>query len=311
MNAIEVNDLRKVYRTAAGNLAALDGVSFSVPEGRIQGLLGPNGAGKTTLVKVLSTLTAPTGGRAAVLGKDVVREPLEARRRMAVVLQQAASETMLTVQDNLLIYAFLHGMSRRDALARIRGVVDEFELGDKLNETVQDLSIGTKRRIQVAKVFMLDAPVIVLDEATTGMDPLMKRRVMDRLRAEAKKGRTILLTTQVLSEAEQLCDSILIIHRGGALASGTLRDLRRLSERLFRVSLSFRDDAAPAMEKLNELHPEETKTDGRGVELLLRGEESSLLEKLAEISKVHPITQFEVRGPDLEEIFVALLAEKK
>src|SRR5947208_8500044 len=108
-------------------------------------------------------------------------------------------------------------------------IVDEFDLRDKLGETVQELSLGTKRRIQVAKIFMLDSPLIILDEATTGMDPLMKWRVLDKLRAEARNGRTILLTTQVLSEAEELCETVMILNRGRAMASGTLQELRKLS----------------------------------------------------------------------------------
>jgi ABC-2 type transport system ATP-binding protein len=108
----------------------------------------------------------------------------------------------------------------------MRALAEEFEFEDRLRETVQELSLGTKRRIQVAKIFMLDAPVIILDEATTGMDPIMKRRVMDRLRTEARNGRTILLTTQVLGEAEELCENIMIIDQGRAMASGTLPELR-------------------------------------------------------------------------------------
>jgi len=239
-NAIEVENLRKVYRSKTTDpVRALDGVSFQVSQGSVFGLLGPNGAGKSTLVKILTTIIAPTSGRANVLGCDVAHDPLEIRRRIAVVLQQTAVDSLLSVRDNLLIYGYLHGVSRREARRRMQTVVEEFDLGDKLGETVYDLSIGTKRRVQVAKIFMVDAPVIFMDEATTGMDPFMKRRVMDRIRAEARNGRTVLLTTQVLSEAEQLCDKILIIDHGRTLASGTLEDLRRLSEQMFRVNLSF------------------------------------------------------------------------
>ncbi len=174
-----------------------------------------------------------------MLGFDVARQPLEARRQMAVVLQQTAAENLLTVRDNLLIYAYLHGVARSIAEKRMKAVVEEFELGGRLRDTVQELSIGTKRRIQVAKIFMLDLPIIILDEATTGMDPLMKRRVMDRLRAEARSGRTILLTTQVLSEAEELCETIMIINQGRTMASGTLQELRKRAAHMFRVSLSF------------------------------------------------------------------------
>lgn len=312
ISAIEVEDLRKIYRTSSGEwVRALDGVSFQVPQGRIYGLLGPNGAGKSTLVKILSTITPLTSGRAAVLGFDVAHQPLATRQQLAVVLQQTATENLLTVRDNLLIYAYLHGMKSREAQQRLQSVAEEFELGEQLRATVQELSLGTKRRIQVAKIFMLDAPVIILDEATTGMDPLMKRRVMDRLRAEAHNGRTILLTTQVLSEAEELCESIMILDRGRSMASGTLRELRKLSTHMFRVNLSFADTNGDLVGRLEALKPVELQVDGNSVEMVFHGEEASLLGKLADISRDTPILQFEVRGPTLEEIFITLMKETR
>lgn len=309
MNAIEVENLRKVYRSKSGENVALDGVSFRVPQGTIFGLLGPNGAGKTTTVKILTTITPPSGGRATIMGCDVATSPVEARKRIAVVLQQTAVDGLLTVRDNLLIYARLHHVSNRDAWKRMESVVEEFDLGDQLGQTVYDLSIGTKRRVQVAKIFMVDSPVIFMDEATTGMDPFMKRRVMDRIVAESRKGRTVLMTTQVLSEAEQLCDSILIIDRGRILASGTLEDLRRLSEQMFRVSLTFATVDDPLTERLRALAPVEFKLTGKNVEMLFRGTEASLLQELADIARTVPITQFEIHGADLEEIFMALVKE--
>ncbi len=172
---------------------------------------------------------------------------------------------------------------------------------------MQDLSIGTKRRIQVAKIFLLDSPLIILDEATTGMGPLMKRRVIERIRAEARKGRTVLLTTHVLSEAEELCDEIMIIDRGRMLASGTLAELRKLSQQTFHVTLTFAE--RDGVERLRALDPLELKVDGRQAEMLFRGDEAGLLAGLAEISRATPIQQFEVRGPNLEEIFVALVED--
>jgi ABC-2 type transport system ATP-binding protein len=158
---------------------------------------------------------------------------------------------------------------------------------------------------------MLDAPVIILDEATTGMDPLMKRRVMDRLRAEARQGRTILLTTQVLSEAEELCESIMILDRGRSMASGTLRELRKLSTNLFRVNLTFADTNGDLVSKLEALEPIQLQVDGNTVEMVFQGEEASLLGRLADISRDTPILQFEVRGPTLEEIFITLMKETR
>lgn len=310
--AIEVGELRKIYRSRRDDpVRALDGVSFQVPQGKIYGLLGPNGAGKSTLVKILSTITPLSSGRASVMGFDVSRRSLAARQQLAVVLQQTATENLLTVKDNLLIYAYLHGVKTHEAQQRMSAVAEEFEFGDQLRETVQELSLGTKRRIQVAKIFMLNAPVIILDEATTGMDPIMKRRVMDRLRNEAHNGRTILLTTQVLGEAEELCENIMIIDKGKMMASGTLRDLRSLSSQLFRVFLSFGETNGDLVDRLKALEPEKMQVEGNAVEMVFRGEEASLLDKLAQISRETPILQFEVRGPSLEEIFIALMEHKR
>lgn len=311
-NAIDVEELRKSYpsKTSAA-VKALDGVSFHVPQGHIYGLLGPNGAGKSTTVKILGTLAAPTAGTVRIFGFDVAKQSLEARRRIAVVLQQTASEGLLTIEDNLLIYAYMHGLSRRDARQRMKQVAEEFEIADKLTSTVQELSMGTKRRIQVAKIFMLDTPLIILDEATTGMDPMMKRRVMDKLRAETCKGRTILLTTQVLSEAEELCQTIMILNQGRTMASGTLQELRKRSAKMFRVSVSFAETNADLSAMLSSLEPSELSVNGRTAEMLLRAEESTFLAKLADVSRRVPIQSFEVRGPSLEEIFIDLVQEAR
>jgi ABC-2 type transport system ATP-binding protein len=311
MNVIKVDDIQKVYRgRPSAAVHAVDGVSFSVfSQGQIYGLLGPNGAGKSTLVKILTTITPPTSGRAFVCGSDVVSQALDVRKHIAVVLQQTAVETLLTVEDNLRIYGYFHGLGPREVRKRMDSVLEEFELHDKAWQTVQDLSLGTKRRVQVAKIFMVDSPVIFLDEGTTGMDPLMRRRVLDRIRLEARKGRTVLLTTQLLSEAEELCDQIMIIHRGKTLAAGSLQDLRRLSTQMFRVSLTFASEYG-FQEQLKSLNPAELRVEGERVELLFKGEETFLLDRLAAISRLVPIRHFEVRGAGLEDIFVELVGAK-
>ena len=311
MTTITVEDVRKVYSGGASQpVHAVDGVSFEVTRGEIFGLLGPNGAGKTTLVKILTTITAPTSGHATICGFDVVRQALDVRRQIAVVLQQTAVETLLTVEDNLRIYAYLHGVHPSDVRKRMDAVLDEFDLREKARETVQDLSLGTKRRVQVAKVFMVDSPVIFLDESTTGMDPLMRRRVLDRIRREARNGRTVLLTTQVLSEAEELCDRIMILHRGKRLAAGNLQELRRLSTQMFRVSLTF----APGHDvraRLQSLNPVELRAEDEHVELLYKGEKARLLGTLADLSRLVPVRHFEVRGAGLEDIFVDLVGKQE
>src|SRR5687767_8973101 len=132
--AIEVHELRKSYRSKSGDsVKALDGVSFQVPQGRIHGLLGPNGAGKSTLVKILSTITPPSSGHAAIMGFDVFGQSLAARKQLAVVLQQTATENLLTVRDNLLVYAYLHQVKPAVAQQRMKTVAEEFELGGMLH----------------------------------------------------------------------------------------------------------------------------------------------------------------------------------
>lgn len=310
MHAITVQDLRKTYRAGSAEpVHAVDGVSFDVPSGQIFGLLGPNGAGKTTLVKMLTTITTPTSGSARIMGYDVVRQALDVRRQIAVVLQQTAVDNLLSVEDNLRIYAYLHGMAAGEVRKRMEIILDEFDLREHGRDTVQDLSLGTKRRVQVAKIFMVDSPVIFLDESTTGMDPMMRRRVLDRIRREARNGRAVLLTTQVLSEAEELCDRIMIIRHGKTLAAGTLQELRRLSTELFRVSFTIAGghDLAP---QLQVLRPVDLRIDGERVELLFKGEETRLLARLADLAAVAPLRHFEVRGAGLEDIFVELIGDK-
>src|SRR5262245_60209876 len=240
--AISVNGLTKVYtrrrlpwRRAGTPVRAVDGLSFAVRRGAIFGLLGPNGAGKTTTLKILTTLARPTGGEAEVLGFDVLRQPLEVRRRISAVIQETAVELFLTVRDNLLTFARFHGIAAREAERRAAGVIERFQLGAERERKVQDLSGGYRRRVQVAKVFMVDTAVVFLDEFSTGMDPILKRSVMDQLREAAANGRTIILTTQVLSEAEELCDDILIVNRGKQVARGDLHALKLLSEGVYEV----------------------------------------------------------------------------
>jgi ABC-type multidrug transport system ATPase subunit len=229
-DAIEVNGLRKVFhRRSAAAVTALDGLSFTVPPGHIFGLLGPNGAGKTTTLRILTTLIRPTGGSARVAGIDVVHDPLGVRHRIVVVTQESAAEIFLSVRDNLLTFARFHGLKGPALRARVEEVMEKFALTTEANRKAMDLSGGFRRRIQVAKALLVDTPVVFLDEFSTGMDPILKRSVMALLREEARRGRTIVLTTQILSEAEALCDDVLIINNGREIARGDVARIKALS----------------------------------------------------------------------------------
>lgn len=313
VNAIEVSNVSKIYGERSSKpVRALDGLSLQVAKGELMGLLGPNGAGKSTLIKILSTLTEPTSGTAQVNGFDVVGDQLATRRSIAVVLQTSSADLFLSVWDNFVSYGLFQGLSFAEARRKAAEAVETFDLAEYVKTKCQDLSGGYKRRVQTAKAFLADTPILFLDEATTGMDAVIKRRVVDLIRSQTRAGRTILLTTQVLSEAEELCETIMILDRGRTMAQGTLAELRRRSAQMFRVSLSFGSEPDGALrERLERLTPLELNVDGRSVEMVVRGEESSLLAELAEISRALPIQQFQVRGPTLEEIFVNLVKDAR
>ena len=238
--AIAIRSLRKVYRPrSASPVVALDDLSLEVKRGEILGLLGPNGAGKSTLIKILSTLARPTSGDALVNGTNVIEQPLRVRGSIAVVLQKAASDIYLSVWENLVSYGLFHGLGLRDSRQRTQETIEMFGLEDYVHEKCQDLSGGYQRRVQVAKTFMTSTPILFLDEATTGMDPVIRRRFLDLIRQQAREGRTIFLATQILSEAEELCDRIAIINEGQLKALGDLPSLKAMVREVYEATVTF------------------------------------------------------------------------
>jgi ABC-2 type transport system ATP-binding protein len=286
----------------------VDGLTFSIPKGQIFGLLGPNGAGKSTTLRILTTLIRPTSGRAIVSGQDVVREPLAVRRRISVVVQESAAELFLSVRDNLATFARFHGLSGPELRRRVDHALDLFGLTAEASRKAMDLSGGFRRRVQVAKAFVVDTPVLFLDEFSTGMDPLLKRSVMTLLREEAQRGRTIVLTTQILSEAEELCDDILIINRGRQVARGDLHALKMLSHGVHEVSMTFERATPPGIEaalrRRGALRVNVTPT---AVEFALKGPEVSVLALVTELSQAAPLVRLEIAGASLEDIFIELM----
>jgi len=288
----------------------VDGMSFRVARGAIFGLLGPNGAGKTTILKVLNTLGRPTSGQARVLGHDVVAQPLEVRRRISVVLQETAVEQFLSVRDNLLSFARFHGLDVALARRRAAEVMERFLLTPEAERKVMDLSGGYRRRVQVAKVFMVSTPVLFLDEFSTGMDPILKRAIMGYLREEAQQGRTIVLTTQVLSEAEELCDDILIMNKGRQVARGDLHALKLLSEGVYEISMTF-DRLPEGIEaQIAQLAPLRAEISQNTIEVALKAEEARVLELVTQLATNRRLLRLEVSGASLEDIFVELTQGK-
>jgi len=308
--AIRVRHLVKLYtRRGQPEVRALDGLSFDVARGSIFGLLGPNGAGKTTLLKILSTLARPTSGSATVLGYDVVGSPLDVRRHISVVIQETAVELFLTVRDNLTTFARFHGLRDADIRSRSERVLEDFGLTSESHRKVQDLSGGFRRRVQVAKIFMVETPVVFLDEFSTGMDPILKRSVMEKLRGEISKGRTIVLTTQILSEAEELCDDILILNHGRQAARGDLHTLKLLSKGVYDVTVTFDKLPDGIEQELAARRPIRLSISQNTVEATLKEDDGGILAVVAALAARGRVLRLEVGGASLEDIFVELTGE--
>src|SRR5215213_6205316 len=284
-DSIAVHDLVKTFkRRGHADVRAVDGLTFTVRRGSIFGLLGPNGAGKTTTLKMLTTLLRPTSGSLTVEGFDPVKDPLEVRRRISVVIQESAADFFLSVNDNFGTFGRFHGLSVDAIRTRTEDVLDQFELRSEANRKVMDLSGGYKRRVQVAKVFMVDTPVVFLDEFSTGMDPILKRSVMDKLRRETARGRTIVLTTQILGEAEELCDDILIMNRGRQAARGDLHTLKLLSRGVYDVAVTFDRLPAGIEEELAARHPIRLSVTQNTVEATLKEDDGGILAVVAALA---------------------------
>jgi ABC-2 type transport system ATP-binding protein len=305
--AIRVRNLVKLYtRRGQPTVRAIDGLTFDVARGAIFGLLGPNGAGKTTLLRVLSTLARPTAGTASVLGHDVVAAPLDVRKRISVVIQESAAELFLSVRDNLGTFARFHGLGGPEIQARAGRVLEDFGLAPEAHRKVMDLSGGFRRRVQVAKVFMVNTPVVFLDEFSTGMDPILKRSIMDKLRREAAEGRTIVLTTQILGEVEELCDDILILNRGRQAARGDLHTLKLLSQGVYDVTVTF-DRLPPGIrEELEARTPIRLSITQNTVEVTLKEDDRGILAVVSALAARGRLLRLEIGGASLEDIFVEL-----
>ncbi len=308
-NAIEVHDLVKVYRPRSGApVTALDGLNVNVRRGEIFGLLGRNGAGKTTLLRILTTLMPPTSGSVTVLGRDIEREGLEIRRNMCVVLQENAVELFLSVEDNLSTYARFHAIPPDQIRGRADRVTERFGLSEYRRQKVIDLSGGLKRRVQVAKVFMVEKPLVFLDEPTTGMDPINKRATLDAIREQALAGGTIFLTTHILEEAEELCDTIAIVDKGKLLALGDLPTIKSLIPSALDISITFELLTDEILADLRRLPFLTFSRKRNTIDACIRSDDLSLFQTLARLAQSQRVLHFEVRSATLEDVFLELLS---
>ncbi len=309
--AISIQNLVKEFpRKDEQSIRAVDDISFDVQTGQIFGLLGPNGAGKSTTIKVLTTLIPPTSGTVLVNGYDVVKQSLDVRKNICVVLQENAVEVFLTVRHNFLTFGKFHGMTTSDIEKKMGHIVELFGLEEVLNQKPIDLSGGLKRRVQVAKIFLVDTPIVFLDEATTGMDTFNKRATVKAIKEEARRGRTIVLTTHMLEEAEELCDEIVIINHGKIIAKGTTDDVKKLGLQMFYLSLKFSEMEKDLEELMHKFSPVKMDIVNNEVSLTVR-EHSTALKILSLAQSSGALKHFEISTASLEDVFVELLDHKK
>src|SRR5437660_7617674 len=232
---------------------AVDGIDLRVESGEIFGLLGPNGAGKTTTMKMLATLLIPTSGTIRVLGIDPLERPREVRARLGAMLSGERSlYWKLTARENLEYFAALYHVPPAETDQRIAGVLTAVKLTDRAEDYVERYSTGMRQRLALARALLPDPPLIILDEPTVGLDPQASRDLRDRVRELRAQGRTVLLTTHYMEEADQLCDRVAIIDHGKIVALDTPAALKRTirAEEVVHLELALEGDDRAVLDRL-------------------------------------------------------------
>ena len=276
---IEIEGLSKSYRDPV-----IDDLDLSI-DGGVFALLGPNGAGKTTLVSILTTLVRPDAGQARLGGIDVVRDPRGARRLLAATGQETTLDDLLTGRENLIMLGRLLGLGR-EATRRAGALLEQFDLAVAARRTVSTYSGGMRRRLDLAASLISQPAVLFLDEPTTGLDPVSRRRVWDDVRTLAGSGTTVFLTTQTLDEAEALADRIAVMRSGRIVADGTAAEL---TASVGGQRLILADQQGRELRSID--------TDGSA---------ASIEHALAQLRDDEQDLQVTLRSPTLDDAFVAL-----
>lgn len=307
MSCINVEHLSKLY----GSIKAVDDIVLSVSSGQVFGFLGPNGAGKSTTIKLLTTLIPPSTGTLTILGINATENPLQIRHKIGVVLQQPSYEPTLTVEKSLDKYGMMWNVPKIERKKRMEQLLKDFDLVDIRKKRNEDLSIGQRRRVQVAREFMHDMKLLFLDEPTVGLDPSARRKLLDYLKNKVKTGLTIFYTTHILSEAEYLCDNIAIIDKGKILTVDTPEALKNRfgKEKTIKIHL---------LEKQNEVATllsgiADCKIDFEtGTNIVIHSEQSELI--LLQILRILNDNKIEIEDlsavpTNLEEIFLKMVSD--
>jgi ABC-2 type transport system ATP-binding protein len=317
-HCVSVSNLKKQY--SKNSAYTLHGISFNVKYGTVFGFLGPNGAGKTTTLKILTTILTPSSGSVYVFGKDLSKNQLEIKRRIGVVSQNPSFEANLTVERALDLYGLLWGLhDRKIRKDKVNEILSTFDLESIRNAKNDELSIGQRRRVQVAREFIHDMDLLFLDEPTVGLDPSARRQLLDYIKVHVKSGLTVFFTTHIMEEAEYLCDEIAIIDKGKIIAFDTPTGLiqkcgggAKTIEIIFKDVLkkSFVDLLKSTISKKNNNADSNSLiNDGtHTVTIRVNNTEQVISEILQLVSRYGlQIESIAINPPSLEEVFLSIV----
>jgi ABC-2 type transport system ATP-binding protein len=299
MLSIITEELSKIYK--GSKVAALDSISLTVRSRQVFTLLGRNGAGKTTFVRICATQMMPTSGKVNVLGYDVITEPRKVRDLISIVPQEGRPLRALTPWDHVFNWLQIRGQNRTDAKINTKIILENLELYDVKDRPAMNLSGGMKQKILVAMAMATDAQLLFLDEPTIGLDPISRRQVWAAIKKWKAQGKSILLTTHYMDEAEMLSDRIAIIDRGRLLAGGSMNDLRKIIPQKIRIDI-MKDMVDPDM-----LRPFGSVIDTGANTIRVFAFESAAKE-LSEFALRKNIA-FTVSPVTLDDVFVSLVAD--
>ncbi len=295
-DAVALDDVSKTF----AHVVAVNHLSLRVPRGVVYGILGPNGAGKTTTIRMLVGILRPDSGQVRVLDSN---DPAQIKPRLGYLPEEKGLYKKMRVLDLVAYFGRLKGMTRAAAYSRGRSLLDEFDLGDWHDQKCESLSKGMGQKVQIVATLIHDPELIVLDEPFSGLDPVNVELVRNIVLAQRSRNRTVLLSTHVMEQAQQICDGLILINHGRKLFDGTLSDIRRSSERT--ISIDYDGDGAilkdlPGVRRVNDA--------GRHAELSLNpdADDQAILASL--VNRL-TIRRFDTREASLHEIFVRAVGD--
>ena len=304
-NAVHVQNLTKRF----GDFAAVDSISFSIPKGEIFGLLGPNGAGKTTTIRMLCGIIDSTEGSGCVLGYDINKEPEEIKKRIGYMSQKFSLYNDLTARENIMFYASIYGVPREKRTARVAELIEMSGLQGHEKELTQNLSGAWRQRLALACAVVHDPPMLFLDEATAGVDPISRRDFWDLIYEMAGKGVSVLATTHYMDEAEY-CNMIGMMHRGELIAYASPDELKdSLEGILFQVECNHPNQARQLLDEF----PWTQEVSIHGVLLHVIADKANRVKDIRKSLKGAgiEITRIEESIPSLEDVFITFIEEKR